>query len=88
MTENFMHGFMVKKFARSFLYLYLRFALFWPKIIGAKAAFKVLVKFTPSVCPRKETAIVNNLSLQSENNRQNIGLNVCIFADVNNTLYI
>jgi hypothetical protein len=39
--------FLYESFARSFLYLSVRFVLFWSKNIGAKSARNMLVKLTP-----------------------------------------
>jgi hypothetical protein len=48
--QHFTRGFFVRKFrTKLFLYLDLRFVLFWCKNIGAKAAHNMLVKLTPGL---------------------------------------
>ena len=45
--------FQTKDFRAAFLHLHCRFILFWRKEIGAKAAHKMLVKFTPGLRGRR-----------------------------------
>jgi hypothetical protein len=41
--------FMYQSFARSFLYLHFKFALYWRKTVGAKAARRTLMKLNPGI---------------------------------------
>jgi len=43
--------FSYKRFCKAFLYLILALKFYWQKIIGAKAAWKMLMKLTPGVYP-------------------------------------